>query len=687
MEAPPETKKPESCAATFVTALFDLGKRENNGKRRQIDEYLHHGQFLLEQPINLIIFADPELAPDIWYIRRKKDLLAQTCLITFPLEQSPYYSLLAEIAAARKKNPTINNNEMKNTPLYTVVGWTKFHLLRQACQDNPFNSTHFAWIDFGLAHVADTSFVEEDKPFNITIDKVRLLHMRSFKPAEVNNKDFWARHIFGNICAGYITAGRSQMLQFCHHFDRISREWLAVGYAPLEDHFFPVIILAQPDLFDFYYGDYKSLLSNYKHLRQDFNTMLFDLRCCRDNEDYERGCHLGRMIVKDYPEFLKISVVEFSFALEEYYINAFYHNQQLAKEVARRYIHLAHNNAIVAKQYKANKNNLDANFGFLQLRVSDYRLSQNRSGYSGNADIWDMNFDIKTPGYNPMNWFILKTKTGYLAIIRAVNYIINWWNGSSYTYTDSGNSLNSKLFLFELSIDSLSQPVATLLGEITENSGRKIHSSCYSGWEDPRVFYWQPPGSVEEQVWLSATISTHEDNGIPIIALAKLDLTQRQLTEVHVLPRHPNANMEKNWLPFIDHQQLKFIWGWSPFKLAQPVLDKEPQVQFQQVDQVADLAGFKGSAPPIPFDQGYLVLTHFSYQFEGRYYYRHQIVWLDQAWQVKKMTLPFYFECDMVEFCLGWTLTTDSILFSTSSLDHYPKLVRLTVTELQLMLH
>ena len=67
-----------------------------------------------------------------------------------------------------------------------------------------------------------------------------------------------------------------------------------------------------------------------------------------------------------------------------------------------------------------------------------------------------------------------------------------------------------------------------------------------------------------------------------------------------------------------------------------------------------DFSSFRGSAAPIVWEDGYLLLVH-EVAFHSNYEraYLHRFVFLDSECNIQKLSDPFYFQHLGVEFCCG----------------------------------
>lgn len=279
---------------TLVSALYDLAGRERNTRRRTAADYLGTAGFLLELDQDVVIFADPELAPQLEARRATAGLGGRTRVIVEPLEELPAHRLHDEIAAARQRQPILNRDPDKDTVLFTELQWSKFELVRRAIELDPFGGSHFAWIDLvnrGLPPHPD------DPLFEHPSDPVRLLSMRGFEARQLKDRAGYYAYLQGHIAAGYITAAREGFLRLSELFESTARDELDAGFAPSEEQLLPVLFAREPELFEFHYGDYSHLLRNYLRLRGSADNLLFQMRTAREEGQFAHGHAVGERVV------------------------------------------------------------------------------------------------------------------------------------------------------------------------------------------------------------------------------------------------------------------------------------------------------------------------------------------------------------------------------------------------------
>ena len=147
---------------TLVTALYNINRAEK-GDGRKWSEYLSWFAKTLQLEIPMCIFVAKDMCEFVLQ-HRPEHLHAKTMIYCEALEDIPYAYLENELAAIT------NSSEYKMKirhptrvecilPFYNIIQYSKFPWLLKCAQSNPFNSTHFFWVDAGISR-----FIDMDSP-------------------------------------------------------------------------------------------------------------------------------------------------------------------------------------------------------------------------------------------------------------------------------------------------------------------------------------------------------------------------------------------------------------------------------------------------------------------------------------------------------------------------------------------
>lgn len=267
--------------------------------------------------------------------------------------------------------------------------------------------------------------------------------------------------------------------------------------------------------------------------------------------------------------------------------------------------------------------------------------------------------------YNPLNPSIQKTADGYKVLCRTVNYIRT--KESHYIYPDPNERcIRTKNFLiyYDKDFNLISQH------EIIENLEREHH--CWVniiGLEDCRLI------PSDQNTSFTCTICDTSPQSVAQISYCSLGkqtpgnpIYVEKLTPM----KGPNPNRwEKNWLPFLVQNEIYSIYTYDPFVINKLNIETGDSQIVYQYDPIRDFSRFRGSAGPIPFDNGYLVMVHeaiYSHQLN----YLHRFLYLDKNFKVRSFSKPFTFSHLGIEFGSGMTVdhTGKQLIMTIGVEDH-----------------
>ncbi|KAK7479232.1 hypothetical protein BaRGS_00029576, partial [Batillaria attramentaria] len=152
---------------TFVTALYNIGRVDWPSFKRPFSQYLDRFQHLLALDIHLIVFGDAILKPFVAKHRRHRK--AATRFVTKPFAKLPAYKHKLRIECIMDSQRFRENNLILSRPQafssdYVILMNSKAALVGEAVRRNPFNTSHFFWIDAGYVaaeHVCDSEDVND----------------------------------------------------------------------------------------------------------------------------------------------------------------------------------------------------------------------------------------------------------------------------------------------------------------------------------------------------------------------------------------------------------------------------------------------------------------------------------------------------------------------------------------------
>jgi hypothetical protein len=269
---------------TLVTAYFDLTKcpdASSSIKNRPQSYYLEAAASTMAIPANLVVYCDAE-SLDSLVALRPFFLAEHTKYIVRDFEDFEFVNKYrSKIAENRLKCPY--NFDDRNTPSYYLFCMTRYAMLQEivASTDELFSgacaATHFAWINMDIERMGylNVAAIERfltaeprDRFSTVYIDYIP----ESLTKTESLPVYFkWGRC---SMCSGFFTGSAFYMAKVCSLIENKFLEFLALGYGHADEQLYSPVFFENRHLFHFYYGDYKSMVTNYTGVRVDASTIL-----------------------------------------------------------------------------------------------------------------------------------------------------------------------------------------------------------------------------------------------------------------------------------------------------------------------------------------------------------------------------------------------------------------------------
>lgn len=233
----------------------------------------------------------------------------------------------------------------------------------------------------------------------------------------------------------------------------------------------------------------------------------------------------------------------------------------------------------------------------------------------------------------------------FKSCIRTVNYIIN--DDGTYTMHNPYGHVCTTNYLAMLDSD------LNIVSEyiIKDNSSVNICDGHIKGMEDIRLFgdkyFLAAYPQVNKECIPQICLGEYEDNG-SVYKITPLSVT-------------PNIQCEKNWLPFIkpktndsnDDDEIYIIYSFDPLKIYSVDSSDGKMTLIQSKRFIKNnISGFRGSAPPIMYKNGWLFTIHQVYYDNPRKYF-HRFVWADLEFETLNYSDLFYFQGVDIEYNLS----------------------------------
>jgi len=285
---------------TLVTAYFDLTKCPDASeeiKKRDSAHYLKNAVSTLSLPYNLVVYCEADSIEALKALR-PEHLQAKTRYVDCNFEKlsfdkggtgpsKNFAAYRTQIILNRAKNPYYFDN--RNTASYYLLCMARYIMLKEVIAENPFHSTHFAWINICIERMGYKNLQRLSEALSVKRDKFSTCYI-DYVPKELiqNTAEYfkWGRC---SMCSGFFTGNGKYMAKVCDLIEDKFLEYLAAGYGHADEQLFSPVYFEHPELFEHYYGDYQQMITNYRYIYEAAEPPIFNfIRNSYLHKDYAK---------------------------------------------------------------------------------------------------------------------------------------------------------------------------------------------------------------------------------------------------------------------------------------------------------------------------------------------------------------------------------------------------------------
>jgi hypothetical protein len=294
----PETEVPNNW--TVVTAYFDLTRMPDASesiRKRPNQHYLESARSTMALNQNLVVFCEQDYLETLRKLRPTW-LHDKTKFIVMSFEDFPLTQYRNKIIQNRRDHPY--NFDDRNTASYYLLCMSRYAMLKRVIEENPFGSTHFAWLNVCIERMGFKNLIELPYIFQYNRDKFSTAWIDYQPRSLIDNVPEYFRFGRCGMCSGFFTGNADYMKQFCNAMESKFLEYLEKGYGHADEQLFSAIYFEKPDLFECYFADYCQMVSNYKFMKdaQDRNVHKFFIPHSQSAHDWD-ACRQACLYVWD----------------------------------------------------------------------------------------------------------------------------------------------------------------------------------------------------------------------------------------------------------------------------------------------------------------------------------------------------------------------------------------------------
>lgn len=248
---------------TLVTAYYFVSQNTTK-KNVFMDRAIR--TMKIDQP--LVIFCEKENKEEI--LQMRQDFKEKTIIIELPYKNLYFYKY-REIIEKNRELYWPTRDERAPTDVH-IICVSKFSFLKQAMEENPFNTPYFAWIDFNLLsktpnncdnYLQDNIYTRINNICYRPKSKFSIQVINCWSPDSYSDlKKFYSSYAW--IVSGqFYTMDRYTGLFIINKLIEKVEQVTLAGFGHGDESFFAYIIDQYPELFQLSLGDYQDTIHNY----------------------------------------------------------------------------------------------------------------------------------------------------------------------------------------------------------------------------------------------------------------------------------------------------------------------------------------------------------------------------------------------------------------------------------------
>jgi hypothetical protein len=264
---------------TLVTAYFNLTKCPDASEeinKRDKSYYLQHAVSTLSLPYNLVIYCDTDSYEEIQKMRpayladKTKYIIREFDELRFVKNGKTLPETFADYRKQIQENRRTHpyNFDNRNTASYYLFCMSRYGMLKETIESNPFGSSHFSWINFCIERMGYKNVQWLDEALGQRRERFSTCYIDYIPESLVKNTAEYFRWGRCGMCSGFFTGSKYYMYTVCDLIENKFLEYLKQGYGHADEQLYSPVYFENKQLFTHYYGDYQQMITNYTHVRE-----------------------------------------------------------------------------------------------------------------------------------------------------------------------------------------------------------------------------------------------------------------------------------------------------------------------------------------------------------------------------------------------------------------------------------
>lgn len=361
---------------TLVTACFDLTRFNSLG--RNLDATIENMVALLEVPCYLVIYLDEVTYPAVSQKRTEFGLEHLTHYVVMNVEELGSFRFREKVHENRRAyHPT---KDARTCPESHLVCSSKFELVLNTIDRDPFHTTKFGWIDSNVGK--GFSKIATNYTNNMLLTVLRgcnseQFHLQILNVVDKNlAKEERLREYYSTyqwlVCGCLFITGKSVGVPILRDLNSVFEDHTNKGYGHGEEMFYINILDKYYRQIHRSYGDYKQILNNFLGMSAEGQSYINYIADSYLSKGYHQECSdCCSYAIKAYEEAsAPIDYRLYFLFLFKRYVSLFYLDQEKARETAHKILQVITEHRQAKSVYLEQKGFYDSQFRFVGVECS-----------------------------------------------------------------------------------------------------------------------------------------------------------------------------------------------------------------------------------------------------------------------------------------------------------------------------
>ena len=318
----------------------------------------------------IVCYIDPRIEADVRAIAARHPA-ARVTVKAMPFEELRFAEDHARFDDLQPANQSFT---LRDTIEYAIIVWSKAATVARAIAEDPSPTSHYAWIDFGIAHVSELLDVSwpEIETVSVATDNLRFGERRATALKEVEDPWYFYSTNSARVCGGFITGARERWPELSALFDVEIARMIPTGTYALEEQVLAAASVLQIDTIDRWYADYYGLLSNAVTCRRDTELVVENLKTCRDTGLHDSGADIARYLLESGRAGLHLMPEQCLHLIDAGLVCALWSDEDVARMLASSVLSLYHYSRVGRGMMKGEwRKSIQRSLGELKLDFKD----------------------------------------------------------------------------------------------------------------------------------------------------------------------------------------------------------------------------------------------------------------------------------------------------------------------------